>query len=237
MQAIAFYLLAFATIAAGLLVVSAKNPVHSVLFLITAFFSAAGLFVLRPLSVQQCSDCDRELRQVGRNRVLHYPVRRVEVSMRELISHRRDFPPRDVGLLRRQRCIDVLDGFAYLDESNANGVEHQPVVERASFQVPVDSADGVEDVEQANRGRCGSQRHHVPVDVDAHARLDPIIGNDIDRNMQQRFHVGLEPREREQPRTVWQVYEQIEIGVGALLTARHTSKNANFGHRMLGRDR
>lgn len=46
LQAIAFYLLAFVTIAAGLLVVSAKNPVHSVLFLITAFFSAAGLFVL-----------------------------------------------------------------------------------------------------------------------------------------------------------------------------------------------
>lgn len=46
MQAIAFYLLAFTTLAAGLLVVSARNPVHSVLFLITAFFSAAGLFVL-----------------------------------------------------------------------------------------------------------------------------------------------------------------------------------------------
>ena len=46
MQAIAFYLLAVATVVAGLLVVSAKNPVHSVLFLITAFFSAAGLFVL-----------------------------------------------------------------------------------------------------------------------------------------------------------------------------------------------
>ena len=46
MQAIAFYLLAFVTLAAGLLVVSARNPVHSVLFLITAFFSAAGLFVL-----------------------------------------------------------------------------------------------------------------------------------------------------------------------------------------------
>jgi len=46
LQAIAFYLLAFVTIAAGLLVVSARNPVHSVLFLITAFFSAAGLFVL-----------------------------------------------------------------------------------------------------------------------------------------------------------------------------------------------
>jgi NADH-quinone oxidoreductase subunit J len=46
LQAIAFYLLAFTTLAAGLLVVSARNPVHSVLFLITAFFSAAGLFVL-----------------------------------------------------------------------------------------------------------------------------------------------------------------------------------------------
>jgi len=46
LQAIAFYLLAFVTLAAGLLVVSARNPVHSVLFLITAFFSAAGLFVL-----------------------------------------------------------------------------------------------------------------------------------------------------------------------------------------------
>ncbi|MDG2522003.1 NADH-quinone oxidoreductase subunit J [Caulobacter segnis] len=46
LQAIAFYLLATVTVGAALLVVSAKNPVHSVLFLITAFFSAAGLFVL-----------------------------------------------------------------------------------------------------------------------------------------------------------------------------------------------
>lgn len=46
LQAIAFYLMAAVTIAAGLAVVSARNPVHSVLFLIAAFFSAAGLFVL-----------------------------------------------------------------------------------------------------------------------------------------------------------------------------------------------
>src|ERR1700750_3128118 len=46
LQAIAFYLLAAVTLIAGLAVVSAKNPVHSVLFLILAFFSAAGLFVL-----------------------------------------------------------------------------------------------------------------------------------------------------------------------------------------------
>ena len=46
LQAIAFYLMAAVTLASGLAVVSAKNPVHSVLFLIAAFFSAAGLFVL-----------------------------------------------------------------------------------------------------------------------------------------------------------------------------------------------
>ena len=46
LQTIAFYLMSTVTIAAGLAVVFARNPVHSVLFLITAFFSAAGLFVL-----------------------------------------------------------------------------------------------------------------------------------------------------------------------------------------------
>ena len=46
LQAIAFYLMAAVTVAAGLGVVSARNPVHSVLWLILAFFSAAGLFVL-----------------------------------------------------------------------------------------------------------------------------------------------------------------------------------------------
>lgn len=45
-EALAFYLFAFVAIASGVLVISTKNPVHSVLFLILAFFNAAGLFVL-----------------------------------------------------------------------------------------------------------------------------------------------------------------------------------------------
>jgi NADH-quinone oxidoreductase subunit J len=45
-QAILFYLFAAVAIASGVLVVSARNPVHSVLFLILAFFNAAGLFIL-----------------------------------------------------------------------------------------------------------------------------------------------------------------------------------------------
>ena len=45
-QALAFYLFAAITVASGVMVISARNPVHSVLFLILAFFNAAGLFVL-----------------------------------------------------------------------------------------------------------------------------------------------------------------------------------------------
>ncbi len=45
-EALVFYVFAFTTVAAAVLVISAKNPVHSVLFLILAFFNSAGLFVL-----------------------------------------------------------------------------------------------------------------------------------------------------------------------------------------------
>jgi NADH-quinone oxidoreductase subunit J len=45
-QALAFYLFAAVTIVSGVLVILSKNPVHSVLWLILAFFNSAGLFVL-----------------------------------------------------------------------------------------------------------------------------------------------------------------------------------------------
>ena len=44
--AIAFYVLSAISVGSALLVVTARNPVHSVLFLILSFFTAAGLFVL-----------------------------------------------------------------------------------------------------------------------------------------------------------------------------------------------
>jgi NADH-quinone oxidoreductase subunit J len=44
--AVAFYALSAILLVSALMVVSARNPVHSVLFLILAFFNAAGLFVL-----------------------------------------------------------------------------------------------------------------------------------------------------------------------------------------------
>lgn len=46
LQALFFYLFAFVAVAAAFMVIAARNPVHSVLFLILTFFNAAGLFLL-----------------------------------------------------------------------------------------------------------------------------------------------------------------------------------------------
>jgi NADH-quinone oxidoreductase subunit J len=45
-QAICFYIFAAIGVASGAMVVTARNPVHSVLFLILAFFNVAALFIL-----------------------------------------------------------------------------------------------------------------------------------------------------------------------------------------------
>ena len=44
--AIAFYLFAAIVIASGVMTIASRNPVHSVLWLILAFFNAAGLMLI-----------------------------------------------------------------------------------------------------------------------------------------------------------------------------------------------
>ena len=46
LHALAFYLFSIVLLLAAVMVISARNPVHSVLYLILAFFNAAALFVL-----------------------------------------------------------------------------------------------------------------------------------------------------------------------------------------------
>ncbi len=45
-QGLAFYLFAIIAVASAVMVITARNPVHSVLWLILTFFNAAGLFLL-----------------------------------------------------------------------------------------------------------------------------------------------------------------------------------------------
>src|SRR6476661_8403389 len=46
LEAVFFYLFAFIAVGAAFMVISARNPVHSVLYLILTFVNAAGLFLL-----------------------------------------------------------------------------------------------------------------------------------------------------------------------------------------------
>ena len=46
LQALFFYLFAFVAVASAFMVIAARNPVYSVLFLILTFFNSAGLFLL-----------------------------------------------------------------------------------------------------------------------------------------------------------------------------------------------
>ncbi|MCX7305094.1 MAG: NADH-quinone oxidoreductase subunit J [Hyphomicrobiales bacterium] len=46
LEAVFFYLFAFVAVGSAFMVISARNPVHSVLFLILTFVNAAGLFLL-----------------------------------------------------------------------------------------------------------------------------------------------------------------------------------------------
>ena len=46
LQALFFYLFSAIAVASALMVISSRNPVHSVLFLILTFFNAAALFLM-----------------------------------------------------------------------------------------------------------------------------------------------------------------------------------------------
>ena len=72
LTALFFYLFAGVCVASAFMVIAAKNPVHSVLYLILAFVNAAGLFVLLGAEFLG-DDPDRGLRRRGRGAV---PVRR-----------------------------------------------------------------------------------------------------------------------------------------------------------------
>ena len=46
LQALSFYLFAGILVFSAIMVITARNPVHSVLYLILGFFNSAGLFIL-----------------------------------------------------------------------------------------------------------------------------------------------------------------------------------------------
>lgn len=112
-EAVFFYLFALVAVAAGFMVISARNPVHSVLFLILTFVNAAGLFMLAGAEFLAMILL---IVYVGAVAVLFlFVVMMLDVDFAELKSGALQYAPVGalVGLILVGELIVVLGGYAF----------------------------------------------------------------------------------------------------------------------------
>lgn len=112
-EAVFFYLFAFVAVGAGFMVISARNPVHSVLYLILTFVNAAGLFMLAGAEFLAMILL---VVYVGAVAVLFlFVVMMLDVDFAELKSGALQYAPIGalVGLILAGELIVVLGGYAF----------------------------------------------------------------------------------------------------------------------------
>lgn len=113
LEAIFFYLFAFIAVAAAFMVISARNPVHSVLYLILTFFNAAGLFLLTGAEFLAMILL---VVYVGAVAVLFlFVVMMLDVDFAELKQGSLHYAPAGamVGLILAAELIIVLGGYTF----------------------------------------------------------------------------------------------------------------------------
>ncbi|WP_315923652.1 NADH-quinone oxidoreductase subunit J [Mesorhizobium sp. SP-1A] len=113
LEAVFFYLFAFVGVASAFMVISSRNPVHSVLFLILTFFNAAGLFLLTGAEFLAMILL---VVYVGAVMVLFlFVVMMLDVDFAELKSGALQYAPIGalVGLVLAAELIVVLGGYAF----------------------------------------------------------------------------------------------------------------------------
>ena len=163
-QGLAFYLFAFVAVASGVLVISAKNPVHSVLFLILAFFSSAGLFVLMGAEFLAMI---LVIVYVGAVAVLFmFVVMMLDINFVEMRQGFLQYLPIGalVGLILLFELILIFGAWAISPEASARAA------------VPIPPIDQVTNTEAIGRGAL--HRLHLPVPgrrpdpADCHDRRD-----------------------------------------------------------------
>ncbi|MEK1889241.1 MAG: NADH-quinone oxidoreductase subunit J [Phyllobacterium sp.] len=121
-----FYLFAFITVASGFMVIAARNPVHSVLFLILAFFNAAGLFLLTGAEFLAMILL---VVYVGAVAVLFlFVVMMLDVDFAELKSGALQYAPIGalVGLILAAELIIVLGGSIFAPNLTSAPVQPTP---------------------------------------------------------------------------------------------------------------
>ncbi len=128
LQAIFFYLFAFIAVASAFMVIAARNPVHSVLFLILTFFNAAGLFLLAGAEFLAMILL---VVYVGAVAVLFlFVVMMLDIDFVELKSGALDHAPMGalVGIILAAELIIVLAGNSFTPSAAGQGASPIPAL-------------------------------------------------------------------------------------------------------------
>ena len=131
-QGLAFYLFAFVAVASAVMVVSSRNPVHSVLFLILTFFNAAALFVLMGAEFLAMI---LVVVYVGAVAVMFlFVVMMLDINFAELRQGFLQYLPIGglVGLVLLAELLIVLGGWTLAPEAAAGGSAPAPAPESIS---------------------------------------------------------------------------------------------------------
>jgi NADH-quinone oxidoreductase subunit J len=125
-EAAFFYLFALVAVASAFMVISARNPVHSVLFLILTFFNAAGLFLLAGAEFLAMI---LVIVYVGAVMVLFlFVIMMLDVDFAEFKSGALQYAPIGalVGLILAAELIVVTGGYVFSPEIGAKVAQPIP---------------------------------------------------------------------------------------------------------------
>ena len=98
------------------------------------------------------------------------------------------------GFVGEQLGIEVFDWLADLDQPHTYGIEHEAVVDGATVEVGGDRLGGCDDICES---LVGSERHGLPKYPLSHARLQRVVGHDVQVDTEQLGQLSLEPDEVE----------------------------------------
>lgn len=130
LEAIFFYVFAFIAVAAAFKVISSRNPVHSVLFLILTFFNAAALFLLTGAEFLAMILL---VVYVGAVAVLFlFVVMMLDVDFGEMKQGALQYAPIGalVGLILAAELIVVLGGYTFAPELAGSTSRPTPPVDQ-----------------------------------------------------------------------------------------------------------
>ena len=132
LQALFFYLFSAIAVASALMVISSRNPVHSVLFLILTFFNAAALFLMTGAEFLALI---LVVVYVGAVAVLFlFVVMMLDIDFTELRAGVMDYAPIGalVGIVLAAELIIVLAGNAFRVDSIGNATQPIPDMDEVS---------------------------------------------------------------------------------------------------------